>query len=45
MTYVITEPQIIAAVSTDVEQIGSAISAAHATAAGPTSISVGTGRR
>ena len=37
MTYVITEPQIIAAVATDVEGIGSAISTAHAAAAGPTS--------
>jgi len=37
MTYVITEPQIIAGVATDLEGIGSAISAAHAAAAGPTS--------
>ena len=36
MTYVITEPQIMAAVASDVEGIGSAISAAHAAAAGPT---------
>ena len=36
MTYVITEPQIVAAVASDVEGIGSAISAAHAAAAGPT---------
>ncbi|ORV44317.1 PE family protein [Mycobacterium conspicuum] len=38
MTFVITEPHIIAAVATDVEGIGSAISAAHAAAAGPTSV-------
>jgi PE-PPE domain/PE family len=37
MTYVITEPQILAAVAADVEGIGSAISAANAAAAGPTS--------
>ncbi len=37
MTYVITEPQIMSAVATDVEGIGSAISAANAAAAGSTS--------
>jgi PE-PPE domain/PE family len=37
MTYVITEPQMISAVATDVEGIGSAISEAKAAAAGPTS--------
>ncbi|MGO9154860.1 PE family protein [Mycobacterium sp.] len=37
MTYVITEPQIMAAVAADVEGIGSAIGAANAAAAGPTS--------
>jgi hypothetical protein len=36
-SYVITEPQIISAVATDVEEIGSAISAANAEATGPTS--------
>jgi hypothetical protein len=36
-SYVITEPQIMAAVATDVEGIGSAISTASADAAGPTS--------
>ena len=36
-SYVITEPQIMTAVATDLEEIGSAISAAHTTAAGPTS--------
>jgi PE family/PE-PPE domain len=37
MTYVITEPQLISAVATDVEGIGSTISAASAEAAVPTS--------
>ena len=37
MTYVITEPQIMAAAAADVEGIGSAISEVDATAAGPTS--------
>ena len=37
MTYVITEPQLISAAATDVEGIGSTISAASAEAAGPTS--------
>jgi hypothetical protein len=37
MTYLMTEPQFIAAVAADVEKIGSAISAANAAAAGPTS--------
>jgi hypothetical protein len=37
MTYVISEPQIMAAVATDVERIASAIIAANAAAAGPTS--------
>ena len=37
MTYVVTEPQIISAVAADVEGIGSAIGAANAAAAGPTS--------
>ncbi len=36
MTYLITEPQVLAAAAADVEQIGSAISAANAAAAGPT---------
>ena len=36
-SYVITEPQIISAVATEVEGIGSAISAANAEATGPTS--------
>jgi hypothetical protein len=37
MTYLIAEPQIMAAVGADVEGIGSEINAAHAAAAGPTS--------
>ena len=37
MTYLTTEPQIIGAVAADVEGIGSAIGAAYAAAAGPTS--------
>ncbi len=37
MTYVIAEPQIMTAVAADIEGIGSAISAASAAAAGPTS--------
>jgi PE-PPE domain/PE family len=36
-SYVTTEPQIMSAVATDVEGIGSAISAANAAAVGPTS--------
>ena len=36
-SFVITEPQIMASVATDLEGIGSAISAANQTAAGPTS--------
>jgi hypothetical protein len=38
MAYLISDPQIIGAVATDVEEIGSAISAAHAAAAEPTSV-------
>jgi hypothetical protein len=37
MTYVISEPQMMAAIAADVEGIGSAISAANAAATGPTS--------
>ncbi|MBW0011682.1 PE-PPE domain-containing protein [Mycobacterium sp.] len=37
MTHLVAEPQLLAAAAADVEQIGSAISAASAAAAGPTS--------
>jgi PE-PPE domain/PE family len=37
MTYLIAEPEFMTAVAADVEQIGSAIGAANAAAAGPTS--------
>src|ERR1700758_4821669 len=37
MTYLTAEPEAMAAAAADVEQIGSAINAAHAAAAGPTS--------
>ena len=37
MTYLITEPELMAAAAADVDQIGSAIRAANAAAAGPTS--------
>src|ERR1700758_3023068 len=36
MTYLTAEPEAMAAAAADVEQIGSAINAAHAAAAGPT---------
>jgi PE-PPE domain/PE family len=41
MTFLITEPEIMAAVAGDVEHIGSAIGAANAAAAGPTSGVIG----
>ncbi|HYQ34777.1 MAG TPA: PE family protein, partial [Mycobacterium sp.] len=37
MTFLITEPESISAVAANVEEIGSAIRAANAAAAGPTS--------
>jgi hypothetical protein len=37
MTYLLAEPELMAAAAADVEQIGSAINAANAAAAGPTS--------